>query len=175
VYAPTKEEQENKISSNSGLKEVVFENPGKVIAKKRIPLIIGNPSKAVDLSYVSTAGSVSMRWGFKDLDQSKREYIVGADVPYITSIPSVGFVEIIQEGYRSAFLPDGRNQGPHELYISALNNKGERISFTGLPIKMEQGSFGRAEWALDFNDRKFPDRLIEFKEKQLKIESDHHY
>jgi len=144
VYEPTNSD----INGVPGSKNLRYSSPGKILARKRIPIIVGEPSVAPDLSYVQL-NDFLMGSGmhFKDLIGSGRHPTSGTyginarDLDVQTRVPEENYSSDNDAGLPWRFkMPDVRPQTKDDLNTRTLeitvrdkNNK--VVLYTALPVQ----------------------------------------
>lgn len=168
LYAPDEERIERaRNSTRDEMKNLRFEKPGAMLARKRVPVVVGNPEPAVDLSFVRLGGYMES-FGVRDLKESEglhSGYIEAKGLNWEFSIPEEKF-------YSDRFnLPKGTSTELRPLQMTAKDDAGNVLYYTALPIQRrlinpdEKDQEGRMYWwDWGIADNSFADRIADYKE-----------
>ena len=182
LYAPVINKEESSVK---------FTQPGKVIARKRIPIVIGNPSRKLDVSNLGLgwySPSVSI------CDLQDWPYMTGGGYYLDFAIPEENFRHLDRENYHNLnILPNGKSTDERTLQLVIRDNNDRILGYTFVPIRWEapvyssenqrEGLIGRIEdmfgfkrfelrdgikaWGYSVPDRTFSDELQEYREKYI--------
>lgn len=168
----------------SALENIKYEEPGKAISRKRIPVVIGNPRDKIHLhslrlDYSEFIGLINLE---KELWKYNPTMLVNKDISqdtvYKISIPEIEFEREVsfKEKYpsdRSFFslgLPKPSDEIEKTLQIVARQD-GKVVGYTFFPIRGKKIGEGVIWWEASPPDPNFSDRLIEYRKQ---IYSDSH-
>jgi len=174
IYAPTEEEMEDSKFSRLG-EEVSFKDPGKAIARVRVPIVVGNPENMVDL------GEMGNKYPDKQFDFRslvKRPEFVGGDTPapqgaYFVASPADDHFEAQDHGgyIRTQEVGEADSDEHRVYYFASYDSGGNRISFTGIPLEREcinGGQLARVptpkhyKWNVEFPDRGLAHEMLKY-------------
>jgi len=187
VYAPI-ESDFDEHDSRDVYKSLRFQEPGRVIARDRIPIIIGKPEIKVALDRIGLGlGEDAV---FKRIGGAKEE----SKLTYEFNIPGIGFNRVIGETKNGYHIYPGEMKFPNlkhetrDMFQYVVRDKSGKIATFGMipikNVKLENANesqigfltrmkefFGFAPenkgtdyyiWQYDFPGRDFPDKLKEF-------------
>jgi len=169
LYAPVHKKQEN---HHTAYDHVNFENPGRAIARKRIPVIVGNPETALNVTS-AVLGGFSESLAFERLRRDP-DYVEGeldymkAGLTYQYSIPELGFTNTIVQEKPSMNAPSGGICAPapeddREVTLIAIVRDGKRIiNYNGFPIKGRK-SGNNYDWVWSVPGENFSDKLMQYR------------
>jgi hypothetical protein len=157
LFAPPKIDNKDTSSSttwNSSSEEnFVFRNPETVISRFLIPVVLGDmPSTEEEASEAIVPGNVNLSIitpaivGFRRVD-SEMGYIP-TDLRGVAMLSQDEWVESLSDRFssRNAFtarfsLPKTDKVGERTMIVGAYNNRGELITYTGIPLEVKDYTY----------------------------------
>ena len=148
--------------------------PGKVISRKRIPLVIGDLADRVNVKWIKLDYSESI--GMHDLGDGKEEYPkINPSLNYIVSIVEEGFKIEKQSNQNFSsntystilHLPNSTNTDERTLQIVAKDGN-QVIGYTFVPIRRTEVGDSYFWWELSIPDKDFSKRIIEYRKNIYK-------
>ena len=175
LYAPIEKKviEENKYHKDT-FKKIKFMQPGKVISRKRIPLVIGDLADRVNVKWIKLDYSESI--GMHDLGDGKEEYPkINPSLNYIVSIVEEGFKIEKQSNQNFSsntystilHLPNSTNTDERTLQIVAKDGN-QVIGYTFVPIRRTEVGDSYFWWELSIPDKDFSKRIIEYRKNIYK-------
>ncbi len=166
VYSPERNEKTPFSYNAEARSHIILPEAGQMIARKRVPLVVGDPKHQIDLSYLAAGlyehcvSDLRTMEGINSL--GTLEYR-----PHITctfSVPELGFEQSKRaDGFDRIWLPQGAPTGPMTLQV--LTRDGDRvIGYTAFPIQRAANSYSKeGSWRLSVSDRSFGDNLPKYR------------
>lgn len=154
LYPPEKPEQ----TWGEGYKKIGFPSSDRIITRKKIPVVIGNPTYKIDLerANISYTEYVSM----KNLDENHIE-----DVVFEASVPETGYVHTGSNNWFSLNIPKPTNREERTIQLVA-RHKGQPIWHTFIPIKGKSLDGEDPTWyELGNPTKKFSERIIDYRKQ----------
>lgn len=167
---------------------LAFNNPGKVLARQRIPLVIGSPEQALDISYIQFNGGYgSPSASYRNLldSTSFSPYTLGSSdstrgLTLEFRVPEENFVQTLDgtKNYHFISLPKENPSGSDQLGLRTLeiigrDASGAGVYYTAFPIerklKYTIKDTGREVygWEFGFPDQSFSEKLVEHRKNSL--------
>ncbi|MBW2991238.1 hypothetical protein KY348_06060, partial [Candidatus Woesearchaeota archaeon] len=184
IYAPKEDEDDGYGEIHE---KFIFSNPGKAIARKLIPILIGELEEKNRVNI----GAMNLNWlnpyiSMRSQEPRKVWYMtndINTNLIYEVSIPEINYKkEFNREGDNTinsywirAGIPDAPSPGPRILQVVTKNKQEEPISYGWIPINWEltyTNSDGKEnyEWALDIPGPDFCERLIDYRKNLMQKE-----
>ena len=178
LYQPSEEAIKNKVVSN-----LKFNHPEKMLSRRRIPIVIGNPEKTLDVSYINFQSDYGYDIGLRNLDESplvlgSSDSTKGLTLEY--RVPEEDFVRTVdgKDAFfsRGFVLPDARPELPgfstevRTLEVRARDTMGNNIFYTAFPIQRVYkytNTYGEQvyEWNFGLSDKSFAEKLVEYRKR----------
>lgn len=184
-YAPTEGERTREfieknehysISNGWHDAKIRFEEPGKGIARKRIPLVVGNPEQISEVYNIGFNWPMTSWYARKLEDSGLSCGEILAPREGIKFYTAGGDQKDLEED-----LPRSNRDGEtREGYFCTRDSQGRIIGFTGVPLKSRAvfdetavaKGYTRQDYFWDFGsiDRGFAERLVQYKESLPEVE-----
>ncbi len=165
LYSQEKGDPPNTVTALSFTR---FQDPGKTIARKKIPIIIGNPSEKLELCSLDLNGYTE-RYSIGNVGSLYE--LIKSDLTSDISMFSLGDLGVIslRGNYSNALadritMPYVDKNASSILQIVARQN-GNPVFYSFIPVKSEKVTDSHWYWKMDLPDRDFPEKCIELRKK----------
>ncbi|MBI2107025.1 hypothetical protein HYT57_03500 [Candidatus Woesearchaeota archaeon] len=161
IYAHDKPDKEGVITA---LKEIEYLEPGKCLARKRVPIIVGNQKDKVWLRSLELGGYAELP-RIETPDYESLQEKLACDV----SIPEDGFKTEIRQGnfvngiFSNLGLPIGEDTTTKTLQFALKNKSGRVIGYYAVPIHREHIVENTFWWELALPTPDFSEKLVGYR------------
>ncbi len=167
---------------DKNLNKFEFSDPGKVLSRKRISVVVGEPENAVDFSYVRIHEWDS-GFSLRDLNEEINSYSYRVarteNLEAVFEIPQENHYDYRKDDYGGLWLPKGSDTKQKNLYTTITDDcTGNIVYFTGIPIQrkyigqpdkpIDKGLYW---WNSGVPGREFAQELYDFRQS---LESQRH-
>jgi len=168
VYAPTEEELSNSRHINS--QSLSFDNPGKTIIRKSIPIVVGEVPVILQTQYTNSGYNgnfVSIRRFGKNLDALPK------DISFEVTMVDEDYHEEFKPSNSNSLhlrrnLPDVEDSDERILQVIAKDSEGEIFYYTFVPVRSIDQDWGPKvnyrKWELSVPDQSFYEKTAKLGE-----------
>lgn len=147
-----------------------FVEPGMILARKRIPLVVGSPPNKMDITRIELGLESSIHIG--DVENSAPLFVnLKKPFSYDVFIPELGYKERMKDHGGSntfwtglGFLPDGISEMDGTLGIS-IQEGNNVIACSFVPMNYVRHTPTYAHWRLGIPGKEFSEKLVSYRKQ----------
>jgi serine/threonine protein kinase len=170
LYAPVHKKNEN---YGSALDHIRFKNPGRAIARKRIPIVIGSPDTGINVTSVGL-GNLTEYYDIQRIIHTGKKLKKG--LSYECSVPEINFKQIEvsdAESYNAIAggvrLPNPKNENEvtMQIIVRDINDGNKIINYNAFPMKANKLGDNFYGWNWSLPGENFSKKLVEYRKQAI--------